>query len=134
MITAAIFPTTSVILPHKKQLMVIISYLHHNLQLYHFLSLSLSLSLSALEVVGYESPIVVGLSGTLRCSTILNVTSIKWYLTATNSVLESSSLSSVEYTVAPNSAGLNGTRYTCKAETVSGEIYSKTVTIQVKGM
>ena len=36
--------------------------------------------------------------------------------------------------MAPNSAGLNGTRYTCKAETASGEIYSKTVTIQVKGM
>ena len=34
----------------------------------------------------------------------------------------------------PNSAGLNGTRYTCKAETASGEIYSKTVDILVKGM
>ena len=34
----------------------------------------------------------------------------------------------------PNSAGLNGTRYTCKAETASGEIYSKTVDILVKGI
>ena len=115
---------------------------HTNFQLYLSLSpsylppltLCSSLSLSALEVTGYESPIVVGLSGTLHCSTILNVTSIKWYLTATNSVLESSSSSSVEYKMTPNSAGLNGTRYTCKAETASGEIYSKTVDILVKGM
>ncbi len=98
------------------------------------LSIPPPLSPSALEVTGYESPIVVGLSGTLLCSTILNVTSIKWYLTATNSVLESSSSSSVEYRMTPNSAALNGTRYTCKAETASGEIYSKTVDILVKGM
>ena len=105
----------------------------------HTLSLSLSLlfffpSRSALEVTGYESPIVVGLRGTLRCSTILNITSVKWYLAATENVLESSSSSIVEYNLTPNSAGLDGTRFTCKAETVNGEIYSKTITIQVKGV
>lgn len=85
-------------------------------------------------MTGYESPIVVGLSGTLRCSTILNVTSIEWYLTATSSVLESSSSSSVDYTLTPNTAGLNGTRYTCKALMGSGETYTKTISIQVKGV
>lgn len=97
------------------------------------LLLFLSLQL-ALEVTGYESPIVVGLHGTLRCTTILNITSIKWYLAATENVLESSSSSVVEYDVTPNSAGLDGTRFTCKAETVTGEIYSKTIAIEVKGV
>jgi hypothetical protein len=36
--------------------------------------------------------------------------------------------------VTPNSAGLDGTRFTCKAETVSGEIYSETIAIRVKGI
>lgn len=76
---------------------------------------------------------MVGLHGTLRCSTILNITSISWYLAATEDVLETSSSSVVEYGVTPNSDGLDGTRFTCKAETVNGEIYSKTITIEVKG-
>ena len=106
------------------------------------LSLSLSLSLSvspflhdyiALETTGYETPIVVGLQATLRCSTILNITSVKWYLAATENVLESSSSSIIEYNMTPNSVGLDGTRFTCKAETVDGVIYSKTISIKVKG-
>ena len=106
------------------------SYLHH-----YSITLSLSLRFRlALEVTGYESPIVVGLHGTLRCTTILNIPSIKWYLAATENVLESSSSSVVEYDVTPNSAGLDGTRFTCKAETVTGEIYRKTIAIEVKGM
>ncbi len=78
----------------------------------------------ALEITGYESPIIVGLHGTLRCTTILNITSINWYLAATENVLESSSSSVVEYDVTPNSAGLDGTRFTFKAETVNGDLRS----------
>ena len=100
------------------------------------LHLSLSLSLSpALEVTGYETPIIVGLSGTLRCSTILNVTTIEWYKTGIDTVLESSSSSSVDLVLTPNTAGLDGTgyMYTCQAVTVSGEKHSETVTIEVTG-
>ena len=98
------------------------------------LSLSLSLSLSpALEVTGYETPIIVGLSGTLRCSTILNVTTIEWYKTGIDTVLESSSSSSVDLVLTPNTVGLDGTSYTCQAVAVSGEKHSETVTIEVEG-
>ena len=130
-ITAVTFPIPLATYLFKKPSMVIII----NFRVISTINLLLFLSLQlALEVTGYESPIVVGLHGTLRCTTILNITSIKWYLAATENVLESSSSSVVEYDVTPNSAGLDGTRFTCKAETVTGEIYSKTIAIEVKGV
>ena len=97
------------------------------------LSLSPALSPSALEVTGYENPIIVGLSGTLRCSTILNVTTIAWYKTGIDTALESSTSSTVDLVLTPNTAALDGTSYTCQAMTASGEKHTETVTIQVKG-
>ena len=79
--------------------------------------------------MGYESPIVVGLSRTLHCSTILNTTKMEWYETGVNILLKNSTSSSVELVLTPNTAGLDGTRYTCQAVTVSGEVYSETVSI-----
>ena len=40
----------------------------------------------------------------------------------------------MELVLTPNSEGLDGTRYTCKAVTVTGEVHNQTVAIQVKGV
>lgn len=84
-------------------------------------------------MTGYERPFIIGLSGTLRCSTILNVITITWYKTDVDTVLESSSSSTVELVLSPNSKGLDGMLFTCRAVTVCGEVHNETVAIEVKG-
>ena len=78
---------------HVKTGSIQLSMIMVHLSLSLSLSLSFSLFLSALEVADYESPIIVGLSGTLHCSTILNITKMEWYEAGVNSLLKNSTIS-----------------------------------------
>ena len=87
----------------------------------------------ALKVTGHESTFVIGFEATLRCSTVLNIKSISWYETGMDTVIVSNTSSTVELDLTPDSIDLNGTQFTCTAETVSGKMYSHTVAIKVRG-
>ena len=92
---------------------------------------------AAIEIVGHESPIIVGLSRIINCSTILNASKIEWVLMGLGSgdsvelsgdggIFQELSLTSV-------AIELNGARFTCRVTTVNNRVLEETVTVEVKG-
>ena len=90
---------------------------------------------SAMEISGHESPVLVGLSGNINCSTYLNVSQLEWYIKGFDDPVESATgVNSLFLTLNPEGTSLNGTSVICKATVTSGKVYKETVIIIVKGM
>ena len=86
-------------------------------------------------ITGHENPVIVGLSGNINCSTLLNVSKMEWYIKGFDDPVESvTGESSLLLTLNPESTALNGTSVICKATATSGKVYEETVVIMVKGM
>ena len=79
-----------------------------------------------------RSPVIVGLSGDLVCSTRLNVTTIEWFLVGLDIPLESTAEQELTFTLEPEDIALNGAMLTCKV-TTARSTFEETVTINVKG-
>ena len=89
---------------------------------------------SALEVSGHDTPVLVGLSGSINCTTLLNVSKLEWYIKGFDDPVESgSNVNSLLLTLNPESTALNGTSVICQATADSGEVYEETVIVMVKG-
>lgn len=88
-----------------------------------------------MEISGHETPVIVGLSGNINCSTHLNVSKLEWYIKGFDDPVESATgVSSLLLTLNPEGTSLNGTSVICKATVASGKVYEETVVIMVKGM
>lgn len=90
----------------------------------------------ALHLSGYESPVIVGVSRDIVCTTFLNVTRMEW-------VLEGASGAPVEeredggqslvLTLNRRTMGLNGARFKCRVTTQHGNSFQETIALRVKG-
>ena len=88
--------------------------------------------ITGITLSGLESPLTVGQSATITCTTNIEVSSIEWR-DETSTVLNSATDQTVvEYTIPLVRDDLQGLQYTCRA--VAGTtIYTETVEIQVVG-
>ncbi len=111
---------------------------------FFFLSLFLSLSLSlffffflaAITITGHDTPIIVGLSGVINCTTILNASKLEWRLVgigAGEPVEETSWEKFLALTLTPEATELNGAKLTCRVTTAKQSVFEKTVTVTIKG-
>ena len=89
-----------------------------------------------LYVTGHEKSIIVNLQRIINCSTHLSVSRMEWILVGIRDdpVEETTSSQSLPLTLSPESVGLDGAMFTCRAVTVGGKVFEETVTIHVKGM
>ncbi len=87
--------------------------------------------MSALEVRGHETVVLVNTSRSLSCSTHLEVTRMEWLLG--DSVMGQN----LELPLMPDNVGLNvglnGAEFTCRVTTARGKTFSETITIEVRG-
>ena len=97
--------------------------------------LSLSFN-TGITLFGLESPLIVGQSTTITCTTNIEVSSIEWR-DQTSAVLSSTmsggAHSMLDYTIDPVSDDLQGQEYSCNAEVADGTVYNETVRIEVVG-
>ena len=89
----------------------------------------------AIEITGHDSPILVGLSGTMNCSTLLSVSKMEWYIKGFNGPVESAlHVNSLVLTLNPDSTALNGRSLICQVTATSGEVYEETVIAMIEGI
>ena len=107
----------------------VLHHIHSTSTLIHSISM-LSLSFNTgITLSGLESPLTVGQSATITCTTNIEVSFIEWR-DETSAVLSSATDQTVEYTIPLVRDDLQGLQYTCRA--VSGTtVYTETVEIQV---
>ncbi len=89
---------------------------------------------TALDIHGYERPLIVGLDPVIKCSTRLNVTQLEWFLEGFDTALETSTTQDVSLPLDLTSDGLDGAMFRCRATTHTNGVYEKTITFAVKGM
>lgn len=92
-----------------------------------------TLAYTALQVMGHERPLLVGLDPVINCSTYLSVTKLEWLLVGFDIPLESSTSQSLPLALDLTSDGLDGAMFRCRATTRSHGTYEETITIAVKG-
>ena len=89
---------------------------------------------SALEITGHSKPIIVGLAGTIKCSTLLNVSKLEWFISGIKDLSESrEGTKFITLSLTPQTTAWNGTSITCRATTHDGDIYEESVDLTVKG-
>ena len=88
-----------------------------------------------LEVSGHETPIPVGLTSNITCSTHLEVVRMEWVVVAVGNAVEEreDGGQSLVLPLKPTTSDLNGAEYTCKITTTGGKTISETITVEVKG-
>lgn len=86
-------------------------------------------------MVGHETPVLVGLSRDITCTSHLNVTKIEWILVGVAETVErrEDGEQSLILPLNPTSTGLDGTRFICRVTTAKGKKFEKTITVHVKG-
>ncbi len=90
----------------------------------------------ALEVSGHESPVIVGLSRSINCTTSLQVVRMEWVLVGDQGDPEEEREDggqSLTLLLQPKSMALNGANFICRVTTPNGKKLEETVTVQVKG-
>ena len=89
----------------------------------------------ALEISGHETPVIVGLSRSINCSTHLEVTRMEWVVVAVGNAVEvdEDGGQSLVLPISPTTTGLDGAEFTCKITTARGKIFSETITVEVEG-
>ena len=90
-----------------------------------------------MNVSGHETPVLVGLSRNITCSTHLDVVKMEWVLGGVGNPEPVSERTdggrALVLSLAPRGDGLDGTVFMCKITSSSGMEYETAVTIQVKG-
>ena len=89
----------------------------------------------ALKVSGHESPVIVGLSRSINCTTSLPVVRMEWVLVGGQGDPEEEredAGQSLTLLLQPESVALNGANFTCSVTTKNGRKFKETVTLQVK--
>ena len=88
-----------------------------------------------MEIYGHETPVLVGLSRDITCTSHLNVTKMEWILVVVAETVEEreDGGQSLTLPLRPTNTGLDGTRFTCRVTTATGKVFEKTVTIHIKG-
>ncbi len=92
--------------------------------------------LIAIKITGHDSPIIVGTSGTINCSTVLNASKMEWLLAGIGNgdpIEETTQGQTLVLSLSPKATGLDGARLTCKVTTTDGKIFKETITVQIKG-
>ncbi len=92
--------------------------------------------LLAIEITGHDYPIIVGTSGTINCSTVLNASKMEWLLVGIGNgdpIGETTQGQTLVLSLSPQATELDGARLTCKVTTTNGKIFEETVTVQIKG-
>ncbi len=94
-----------------------------------------TLHLLAVEVSGYETPVLVGLSRDINCTTHLNVTKMEWILVGVGEAVEKREDGGQSLTLPlnPKNTGLDSTKFTCRVTTARGKSFEETITVRVKG-
>ena len=90
----------------------------------------------AIEITGHSSPIIVGTTGTINCSTVLNASKIEWLLVGIESgdaIEETVEDQYLALSLSPEATELDGAKLTCRVTTESGKIFEQTITVHVKG-
>ncbi len=89
-----------------------------------------------LEVSGHETPLLVGVSRNITCTTQLKMTRIEWLLDDRRTIQEEreDGGQTLVLSLTPKDTELNGTSFACEVTTSSGETFSETVVVIVKGM
>ncbi len=89
----------------------------------------------ALVISGHESPVIVGLSRSINCTTSLQVVRMEWVLVGNQDPEEEreDGGQSLTLLLQPESVALNGTNFTCRVTTKNGMKFEETVTVQVRG-
>ena len=89
-----------------------------------------------MEVKGHEIPVIVGLSGSVNCTTSLQVVRMEWVLVGVGDAVEErdDGGQSLTLPLKPETTGLNGAKFTCRVTTTNGKKFEKTVTVKVKGI
>ena len=91
---------------------------------------------AAITVTGHESPIIVGLSGSINCTTILNASKLEWILVGIGTgdpIEETDKGQSLVLSLSPEATELNGAKLTCKVTTIHHQVFEETITITIKG-
>ena len=90
--------------------------------------------ITAIDITGHETPVLVGFMGTIKCSTLLNVSKLEWYIRGFEDPVESKEDSNfIVLPLSPVNTALSGTSIICRVTTYGGKTYEDTVTIMVKG-
>ena len=96
--------------------------------------ISLFNTYTTLEISGHSKPIIVGLSGTVNCSTLLNISKLEWFISGIKDLSESrEGTKFITLSLAPQTTAWNGTSVTCRATTHDGDVYEESVDLTVKG-
>ena len=89
---------------------------------------------AALEITGHSKPIIVGFSGTINCSTLLNASKLEWFISGIKDLSESrEGTKFITLSLAPQTTAWNGTSVTCRATTYDGDVHEESVDLTVKG-
>ena len=91
---------------------------------------------SAITITGHETPIIVGLSGRINCSTVLNASKLEWRLVGIGKgepIEDTDQGQSLVMSLSPEATELNGAKLTCRVSTVNNKVFEKTVTVTIKG-
>lgn len=86
-------------------------------------------------MIGHDSPVLVGLSRNINCSTHLEVTRMEWILAGVTEPVEEreDGGQSLLLPLNPMNTELDGTKFICKVTTVRGNSFQKTISVKVKG-
>ncbi len=88
----------------------------------------------ALETGGHESPVIVGTTRNIFCTSLLNTTSIEWLQDGRRISTREDGGKTLILALNPNDTDFNGTKFTCRITTAKGLSFNETLTIQVRGM
>lgn len=89
----------------------------------------------AVVISGHETPVLVGLSRDIICTTYLNVTKMEWMLVGVSEPVEQreDGEQSLTLPLNPTNTGLDEAKFTCRVTTARGKIFEETITVRVKG-
>ena len=99
---------------------------------------SLSLYPGQLNITGNEQPLIIGLSRDINCtwSGEINVTMMEWFVVGLEAIAVETTTGSrsILLTLEPDSDGLDGAMFTCRATLSDGREIERTITLTVQGI
>ena len=98
---------------------------------------TLTMSIGQLTITGNEEPLIIGLSRHINCTWLgeENVTMMEWFVVGLEAVAieTETNAKSVILTLDPNSDGLDGAMFTCRATLFNNSEIDKTIQLSVEG-
>ena len=90
-------------------------------------------SLIALEIRGHESPVIVGTSRNISCTSHLNTVRVEWLQEGRRLTQREDGVKTLVWVLRPSNTEWNGVKFTCRITTTQGQSFNETITIQVRG-